>query len=666
MSILTSIGLLGLIASPAAAFWRLRCVSPIVVERADPIVNPGQLSGHLHTIMGGNAFGFNMDSNTALESTCTSCVVDGDFSNYWTPNLWYQNQDGSFESVGQNGGATVYYLQRTGGRDTKLQAFPDGFRMLAGDPNKRSYGNDFPSEAVSYVCLSGNVAEGHAIPNVNCPGGLRAQIFFPSCWDGVNLDSADHKSHMSYPIGAHDNGYCPDSHPVQLVSIFYEVIFNVDDFKNRWYGSGHPFVLSNGDPTGYGFHGDFVMGWNRTLLQSAVNDCTNLSGNLEDCSHFNLIPDTVAQGCRIASQVDEPVTGKLPALPGCNPVQAGPNPATPQSNCGATTSISQAASFFTDLTSKGWSYTGCGQDNYFSRALTGADTSSDDMTNEMCVDFCGGKGFSVAATEYNRECYCGNSIPSSAMPVPGVVGTCTSACVGDSTQNCGGYSTMSLYQQCTGSSCTNAQVGNVNQASGSSSSGSSSSAASSAVSSAVSSASSVLSSVPSAAVSLASSASGTAVAKVQTTQAASSSAAAAPTSASTSANTQLTLPTSWTYTGCYSDGITPRTLPVWSTFNGNTMTNQACVSFCDTAGYSMAGTEYSGQCFCGNSLSGSTKQDDAKCSMACTGDNGQVCGGGSLLSVFSKASSQGKRSEDVAGHRSGHLRMHRRWGKDTI
>lgn len=46
---------------------------------------------------------------------------------------------------------------------------------------------------------------------------MRAQIVFPSCWDGVNLDSEDHKSHMSYPVGgAPDSGDCPSSHPVKV------------------------------------------------------------------------------------------------------------------------------------------------------------------------------------------------------------------------------------------------------------------------------------------------------------------------------------------------------------------------------------------------------------------------------------------------------------------
>lgn len=110
MSFIQNLVLLGLVASPATAFWRLPCKSPLVVERADPIVNPGAMSGHAHTIMGGNGFDITMDYNSTQASTCTSCTVHGDFSNYWTPTLWFRHQNGTFESVKQVGGATVYYL----------------------------------------------------------------------------------------------------------------------------------------------------------------------------------------------------------------------------------------------------------------------------------------------------------------------------------------------------------------------------------------------------------------------------------------------------------------------------------------------------------------------------------------------------------------------------
>jgi hypothetical protein len=133
--------------------------------------------------------------------------------------------------------------------------------MLAGDSTKRSFGGDFASQAISFSCLGANQPETNGMPNYNCPGGLRAQVFFPSCWDGQNLDSSDHKSHMSYPdpaTGAYNSGACPSSYPVQLISLFFEVLYDTNQFANMWYGNSQPFVFSNGDPTGYGFHGDFV------------------------------------------------------------------------------------------------------------------------------------------------------------------------------------------------------------------------------------------------------------------------------------------------------------------------------------------------------------------------------------------------------------------------
>jgi len=41
------------LASTGSAFFRMPCPGRIVTERADPIVNPGAVSGHVHTISGG-------------------------------------------------------------------------------------------------------------------------------------------------------------------------------------------------------------------------------------------------------------------------------------------------------------------------------------------------------------------------------------------------------------------------------------------------------------------------------------------------------------------------------------------------------------------------------------------------------------------------------------
>ncbi|KAH9971395.1 hypothetical protein BGW80DRAFT_456878 [Lactifluus volemus] len=325
-----------LFTSSVNAFWRLPCAKPVLNARVDPIVSPGRASSHLHTIMGSNAIGFNTTFEDLRNSECTTCKVKDDKSAYWIPELYYQYKNGSFSAV-SHGGMLVYYLQRSAPSET-IQAFPDGLRMLAGDPYVRSDTGTPESRAMSWRCLGpqGSIGDQTSgIHNTNCPWGLRAQVFFPGCWDGKNLDSPDHKSHMAYPDGI-DNGKCPPTHPVHLVSIFYEVYFSVDPFNSL--RDGGRFVLSNGDPTGYGLHGDFMNGWDRSVLERAVETCTNLSGVIEDCPVFKnenrFEDDSTMQLCAAKNPIPaEEGMGDglvLDHLPGCVAVTNGPENATPK------------------------------------------------------------------------------------------------------------------------------------------------------------------------------------------------------------------------------------------------------------------------------------------------------------------------------------------------
>jgi hypothetical protein len=96
----------------------------------------------------------------------------------------------------------------------------------------------------------------------------------------------------------------------------------------------------------------------------------------------------------------------------------------------------------------------------------------------------------------------------------------------------------------------------------------------------------------------------------------------------------------WFYYGCYSDkreGERVLSGIKFANIGNHEVTNTKCVAYCDAKGYSMAGTEYGGQCFCGNALSGSSAVDESLCSMPCEGDASETCGGSLTLGVYSKS-----------------------------
>lgn len=137
---------------------------------------------------------------------------------------------------------------------------------------------------------------------------------------------------MAYPDGI-DNGQCPPTHPIHLVSIFYEVYFYVASFNDL--NDGGRFVLANGDPTGYGLHGDFINGWDSSVLSRAVDICTADSGVIEDCPVFQnegrFHADAEMNDCSATDPLpgDVVLNSIVPYLPGCVAVTEGPAFATP-------------------------------------------------------------------------------------------------------------------------------------------------------------------------------------------------------------------------------------------------------------------------------------------------------------------------------------------------
>ncbi|KAK7966705.1 WSC domain containing protein [Apiospora aurea] len=84
--------------------------------------------------------------------------------------------------------------------------------------------------------------------------------------------------------------------------------------------------------------------------------------------------------------------------------------------------------------------------------------------------------------------------------------------------------------------------------------------------------------------------------------------------------------------GCQTEGTRSRALIALQSANNN-MTLESCADFCD--GYTYFGTEYSRECYCGNSFTeGSVEAGTYGCSMICVGDPKELCGGPDRLSVY--------------------------------
>jgi len=224
--------------------------------------------------------------------------------------------------------------------------------MISGDARQRNFTLPIPDppeslwtandttqsalaqKAIGFNCLNytkGFATEGsrqyHYIRNKtfideNCPDGLRAELVFPSCWNGRDLTSANHKSHMQFPELV-QTGACPPGFPVRMPVLFYETIFDVKQFRD------YPgrFVLSNGDATGYGYHGDFIAAWDPDFLQNAIQVCNSTSGIQEACPLFTIQDEKNATSCTMAlpeQLTDDDTRGPRNDLPGNHSMYAGP------------------------------------------------------------------------------------------------------------------------------------------------------------------------------------------------------------------------------------------------------------------------------------------------------------------------------------------------------
>jgi len=220
----------------------------------DPIIYPG-LPGasHMHSFFGARNVDAYTDVTDLLNGT-SNCNPSVDLSSYWVPTMYVNDQP--VEPV-----TGIFYYLGEGVRNdivANTQPLPLGLRIVAG--NARATAPDATTIS-RWSCLHHNEA-GAGKDFINCPPGsmLESYLDFPQCWNGRDLDSPDHKSHMAYPV----NQACPASHPVHVPKLRQVLRYPVN---------GDPARIRLASGRGFTMHGDFFNAWPEAEMERRVRDC---------------------------------------------------------------------------------------------------------------------------------------------------------------------------------------------------------------------------------------------------------------------------------------------------------------------------------------------------------------------------------------------------------
>lgn len=292
------------ISTEEVGAFRFSC-TPGQITYDDPIAFPGQAGkSHLHQFIGNTSANASSTYASLRQAGASTCDNRGqpyalNRSSYWMPAML--NGAGFVVPPDQ---VLVYYKRlpktdsRCGSPDATHVGFcvnmPNGIKFIFGyDMGKMSGGptdtKSWDQWSMNFQCVRRPTRETVAGTGVYqtlaeaaavCPVGqwIKADLDGPSCWDGKNLDTSDHRSHVVYPTGAMSGGgrYCDAAHPYRIPTIAYQWFFTVSaDVANWRLSSDDMLAKMTGKSVvpGTTLHMDYFEAWSPAIKKVWHDHC---------------------------------------------------------------------------------------------------------------------------------------------------------------------------------------------------------------------------------------------------------------------------------------------------------------------------------------------------------------------------------------------------------
>ena len=181
------------------------------------ITAPGVTNGahHVHDYVG-NASANGTSTDGSLAAATTSCDRDDRSAYFWPVlrDLGHSGGDAGRPGGGQDGNmgriltpdrVSVDFL---GNPQASVVPMPRFLRIVTGDAKAVTNGPSAPHARARWSC-SGTPGRASSTQYPLCPAGQLVQRTgeYPSCWNGTDTDSENHRTHVTFPDPA--TGACP-------------------------------------------------------------------------------------------------------------------------------------------------------------------------------------------------------------------------------------------------------------------------------------------------------------------------------------------------------------------------------------------------------------------------------------------------------------------------